>query len=392
MSSGRRAELVIERTPAGARAALLEDGRLVEVALANRNDPAPRGEIFLGRVRTIDRDLGAAFVDLGLDRPGYLDRRDLGGGRRSIERRLTEGQTLLVQIKREAESDKAPRLTTDVALDGLLLTHRPGRRDAEVSPELSRTEKAATLRVRACRLFPDVGVVLRPAARAASDDELSGELARLRAVWAELEARAKAARPPARLLGRPEPEIGLLIELARAEVGRIVAGDAATMASLRRHLDQCAAALAARLVHLPGAFEATGAAEQLAAALEPEVPLDGGGRLIIEPTRAMVAIDVDGAGRRALDVNLEAAVEVARQLRLRQLGGVIVVDFVDLPTKRDRTRLLEAARASFAADPEPVEILPLTSFGLMQIRRRRRGRDLAQRLAHAGEPEGESRH
>jgi Rne/Rng family ribonuclease len=378
-------ELVVERTPTGARAALLEDGRLVEVALADRDDPAPRGDVFLGRVRSIDRELNAAFVDYGLDRDGYLDRRDAGLGRGPIERRLAEGQSLVVQVEREAEADKAPRLTTDVALDGFFLTHRPVRPSIEPIGQTSGAEEVAALRARAAALFPDGGVVMRPAARHAGDGELMAELERLRALWAEIEARSKATSPPARLHRRKEPAVRLLMELAGPQVARIVAGDPATLAMMRRHLEVAAPTLADRLERQPGAFELSGTAEQLAAALEPEVPLDGGGRLIIQPTRAMVAIDVDGAGRRALDVNLEAAVEVARQLRLRRLGGTIVVDFVDLPGKRDRARLLAAARAAFAGDPQPVEILPLTPFGLMQIRRRRLGPSLVERLRRSRE-------
>ncbi len=131
---------------------------------------------------------------------------------------------------------------------------------------------------------------------------------------------------------------------------------------------------------MPDAFAASGAEEQLLAALEPVVPLAGGGALTIEPTAALTAIDVDGGGRRPLEVDLEAAGEIARQLRLRQLGGTIVVDFVDLASKRDRARLFSAVRAALAADPVPVQAFAMSALGLVEISRQRVGPSLAERL------------
>ena len=129
-----------------------------------------------------------------------------------------------------------------------------------------------------------------------------------------------------------------------------------------------------RLASVPGPFEATGAQEQLEEALQPSVALAGGGSLIIQPTAALTAIDVNSGGRQALEANLAAAREIARQLRLRRIGGTIVVDFIDLPTRPARARLLAALRAAVADDPAPVQVFPMSRFGLVELSRQRMGR------------------
>ena len=189
---------------------------------------------------------------------------------------------------------------------------------------------------------PEGGQFEFRAAAGASEDELRAEALRLRELWQGIVARAGELRAPARLQGAGDPVQWVLAEHLGAGPERILVADAAVLARVRRYLADWRPALQDRLELMPDAFVATGAEEQLAAALEPVVALAGGGSLIIEPTAALTAIDVDGGGRRPLEVDLEAAVEVARQLRLRQLGGTIVVDFVDLAGKRDRARLFSA--------------------------------------------------
>ena len=172
----------------------------------------------------------------------------------------------------------------------------------------------------------------------------------------------------------------LLFEHLGADPGRILVADPAVLARARGWLAEWRPSRLDRLEHVPDAFATSGAEEQLAAALEPVAPLEGGGALIIEPTAALTAIDVDGGGRRALEVDLEAAAEIARQLRLRQLGGTIVVDFVDLASKRDRARLFSAVRTALAADPVPVQAFAMSALGLVEISRQRVGPSLAERL------------
>jgi ribonuclease G len=355
-------ELVIESTPFGARAGLLQGGRLIEVSLAHADSAPVRGQIFLGRVRAIDHDLDAAFVDCGLDEDGYLSARDarvLFGQARGapIGRQLHEGQTVLVQGRRDPQGGKGPRLTGDLALAGPCLVFRPRQAGGGLSERL--------------------------AARGATAAELREEAERLRGLWQAIEAKARDARPPARLHGPGEPVQQLVVEHLGGDPDRILFADQAALVRARGYIAEWRPSLLDRLELLPDAFVASGAGEQLAAALEPVVELAGGGRLIIQTTAALTAIDVDGGGRRPLEVDLEAAAEIARQLRLRRLGGTIVVDFVDLAAKRDRARLLATLRAALADDPAPAEVLPMSSLGLVHVSRRRSGPSLAEQLGRS---------
>jgi Rne/Rng family ribonuclease len=379
--------LVIDQASRGVRIGLLEDDRLIEVDLAAAA-PCGQGAICLGRVRRVAPDLDGAFVDCGLGDDAFLGARDaraLPRATRSapIGEKVTEGQAVLVQVRREAQGGKGPRVTTDIALPGIFLLHRPRLGRALLSPELARSEHAGRQQARAAALLPSGGFSLRPAAVQASDDELAGEAEQLRAQWSAIEERAATARPPALLAAPPEPLQRLLLEHFRPEVERIVVADRGLLIQARRWLEQALPRWleqgAERLEHLADAFEATGAAEQLEQALGREVALACGGSLIIEPTAALTAIDVNGAGR-PIDVDLEAAREVARQLRLRRIGGIVVIDFVDLERRRDRVRLDAALRAAFAEDPATVQLYPMSPLGLVELSRQRLGPSLAARL------------
>jgi Rne/Rng family ribonuclease len=378
-------ELIIERSPFGLRAGLLEDGRLLEVDQLDEPAADPRGNIVLGRVRKVDRDLGAAFVDCGYAADALLGARDArhlpGAGRDApIERLVSEGQGVLLQVRQGPAAGKAARVTGDIALVGLYLVYRPRRGGVTLSARLERTPAAAEQRVRAQALFPDAGVTLRRAAPGADDAELLAELARLRERWARIEAAAGTATPPARLHGVDDPLQRLLLERSAPDLERIVVGDRASLARARNWLAEWQPDMALRLAGVPDPFEATGAAEQLEGALQPVVPLPGGGSLIIQPTAALTAIDVNGGGRQPLDANLAAAGEIARQLRLRRIGGTTVVDFIDLPARTVRARVLAALRDAVADDPAPVQAFAMSRFGLVEISRKRIGPSLAEML------------
>ena len=367
--------LVLDRVAAGVRIGLLDDDRLLEVDLANP-DPAAPGAICLGRVRSIAHELDGAFVDCGLGADAFLNARDaraLSGASRSagIAGQVSEGQAVLVQIRRQAAAGKGPRITTDIALPGLFLLHRP----------LVRSRQAGQ-QERAEALLPGGGFTLRPAALHATDQELLDAAECLRRSFAGIETRAGTSRPPALLAAPPEPLHRLLLDHFSPELERLVSGDQALLIAARRWLERSWPRWlesSARLEYLPQAFEASGAAEQLDEALGREVALPGGGSLIIEPTAALTAIDVNGAGQ-PLEVDLAAAREVARQLRLRRIGGLVVIDFVDLEGKRDRARLDAALRQAFADDPATVQLYPMSPLGLVELSRQRLGPSLAERL------------
>lgn len=377
-------ELIITSRRLGALGCALEDGRLLDVTIEDE-EGGFQDRIFLGRVRALEPALDAAFVDLGGGEPGLLTGRDarfLSGAARGtpITQQLTEGQAVLVQGRREAGGGKGPRVTGALTLAGPSLVLRPRRAEVGLSVRLRSAPDAPAQRARAEALFQDGNVLLRSAAREASDAELLEEAKRLRALWCEIEARAAKARAPACVHQAGTPVERLLVRHSSPQLARLAVDDHGGFLEARRYLEQIAPALAARLEFASDAFVASGAQEQVEQALSPTVPLQGGGRLIIQTTAALIAIDVDGGGRGALEANLAAVPELARQARLRRLGGTIVVDFVDLSSRRDQARLHTALRHAFQSDPLPVNIAPMGPFGLIVISRGRRGLTLAEQL------------
>jgi len=362
---------------------MLESGRLIEVDVADQD--SERHGIYWGRVRAIAHAIDGAFVDCGLDADAFLSARDaraLSGARRgaSINEQVSEGQALLVQVKRPAQHGKGPRVGTDVALSGIGLIHRPRIGRVELAPELAKSEHAKRQYARAAALFPTGGFSLRPAAMHVSDEELQTEAESLRQRWAALESRAGAATPPAALDPPGDPLLALLQRHFSPDLERIVCADRPALIKARGWLEQALPRWLEQgeLEHLPGAFDAMGVSEQLAEALGREVALSNGGFLIIEPTAALTAIDVNGAGR-PLDIDLAAVPEIARQLRLRGIGGIVVIDFVDLDARSDRARLGAALRAAFAEDPADIQLYPMSPLGLVELSRQRTGPSLAER-------------
>lgn len=381
-------ELIVEPTFFGARAGLLEAGRLLEFDVVDNQTKGVQGRLYWGRVRTVDQDLDAAFVDCGLDQDAYLTARDarwLGtaGRNAGIGRHLSEGQAVLVQGKRDPEADKGARVTADIALPGMYLDHHPRRSDIELSPPLERSTEAEAQKARATALFPSGGIRLRRAARRASDQDLRAEADQLHRAWHGIEEQAGNASPPVCLDPLVDPVHRLLQRHADPDLDRILLPDRMVLAQARSYLAEWRPSLVGRLDCVAKPFETLGVGEQLDQALAQMVPLPGGGRIIIETTHALTAIDVDGGGGRALEANLEAADEIARQLRLRQIGGIVVVDFVNLPTKRDRAKLRAALERAIIDDPAPVQIFPMTPSGLVEINRLRTGPRLAERVSRA---------
>ena len=375
--------IVLEETGFGIRAAILVDDRLIEVRDCDRDDPRVTDALFVARVTAVDSKLNAAFLDCGLPQPGWLVAKDARAAAGSAERRpirdlVREGQRLLVQGVREPIEDKGGRFTSDIKLFGYALIHTPLSVAQDLAPQQGRRQGDA-LRERGRLLFPDGHFALRRHAASLAEEPLRAEAAQLADRWRRLEAAAKLAKP-----GRlPETDSPLerllrgLIELAPAS---IAAADRLLLLELDRLLATLPTSAPVALIRLDAdqpAFAQTDVETALELALGSEVPLTGGGRLLIQPTAACVAIDVDGGGRAPLDVDLAAAAELARQVRLRNLGGTIIVDFVDLPTRPERQRLEEALRKAFRGDPAPVEIHPVSSLGIVQISRARRGQPLA---------------
>ncbi len=378
-------ELFIELTPFGARAAILRHGELLEVRFADNEVTDIRGQIFQGRVRSIDKNLDAAFVDCGHGQIAYLASRDSRWvtGRRQelpLAKQLTEGQSLLIQGAGASRDGKKPRVSSDIQIAGMFMIFRPRRQSIKLSSKLSDTGQSERLRALAKDLFPKGGVIFRGAAGAAADDDLRAECERLKKLWSDIEAKADSVRAPACLLERKDSVHRVLHEALQPDLSRIVTGDRIALARTRTYLETWLPSMAKNLECVPGAFQVNGINEQLDQALEAKVELDGGGNIIIEATTAFTAIDVNSAGRKPLETNIDAAKAIARQARLQRIGGTIVVDFIDLESRSERETFMAALKEAFAGDPAAVQILPPTPLGLVQISRQRLGKSLRERL------------
>lgn len=329
-------ELIVARCePEGVHGALLGEGRLLDYLPATEGGA---GRIHLGRVVRVEPALDAAFVDIGTPEPAWLGRREArfvaGAARdRGIAQVVHEGQAIIVQVRRPALAGKGPRVTTDVILETMAGQARPLRAEPD-DPDLMM-------------------------------------------LWRTIRERAAQAKPPA-LLHEPAALQRLVRHGLRAGVGRMIADDHLTSVWLRTML--AGAGRAVELAHEPGAWTTSGVQAGLAEALEPEVPLGGGGSLVIEATRALTAIDVNGGSRPPLEANLDAVAEIARALRLRRIGGIVVIDFVDLKRAADRERVVQALRSALSAEAVPVDVLPMSRLGLVQLTRQRVGPTLEEML------------
>jgi len=379
------------------RAALVEDGRLSLIWAERADDRSLVGNVYKGRVSHVERSIGAAFVDIGLDRPGFLhgddappfdDDPETPGERPPLQDRLSVGQEIVVQVVRDVVLHKGPTLTCRVSIPGrlLVLLHGSGRK--AVSRKITDEAERARLEeiVAGVPGAAELGVVARTAAVGATADELARELREL--MEAETTIAAAAELRPAPTLLREESDFvaRAVRELtARAPEGaggptRVIVD---TEAARRRVEELFAGATSAQSVELHAGpsplFHAHGIEREVRALDEPRVQLPGGACLVIHETEALWAIDVNSGRMRdalsleetALAVDLAAAVEAARQIRLRDLGGLVVVDFIDCMDPANRARVEETFRAELAKDPAKMRVAPLSEFMVAEITRRR---------------------
>ncbi len=376
--------LLIDRVPGARRAALIEDGRLAEIEIIRDDRESLVGQIFLGRVQRVLPGGHAAFVALGGDVAGYLP---IARGAPPPH----EGAAVMVQVAKDALGTKGPQLATRIALAGRFLVLVPGEDGVTVARRITdaatRARLAGIVRDQA---RPGENFTARTAAAGADEAALAADAQSLRATWAGIEQAVGRARAPALLHAGPGALARLLTDHA-GTAARIVTDDAAIYAEALawcvRHMPEGAGRV---LRHRGGAalFEAEGVAAEIERSLAPRVALPSGGEIVIEPTEALVAIDVNTASlagtaradEAALRTNLEAAGEAARQLRLRALGGLVVIDFVTMDEAAWR-RVLGALGAALARDRVPVRVLGRTNAGLVEVTRARTRAPLASALA-----------
>lgn len=384
--------LLLAASPGELRAAFLANDLAWDVISHRADQPSLLGAIYFGQVRRIDAGINAAFVDIGLEAPGFLRARDVArsadaGGR--IQRLLHEGAAIPVQVTADAQAGKGPSLTTLLRLPGRRLDYRPAMPGIEFAANVTKAERDQITELLTPLLDPDEGVVATTTLLAADTESIAQDIGELRARWQAIDGRRRGAGPPRCLDPGPHPVHRLLSAHMRNGSRRVVITGARTFADARDWCARCQPRLAdvvSQWTEPTPLFEAFGVEAAIEAALARRYALPGGGELVFEAGETLTAIDVNSAGfagkagRQALDLNLVAVPEIARQLRLRALGGAIVIDFLRMAAAADRHHVVAALRRALKDDPAGCHVLGISRLGLVELTRQRRTASLAQLL------------
>jgi len=396
-----RRELAINATPPETRVALLEDGRTVEVLHERRARQGLVGNVYLGRVHRVLPGMHAAFLSIGLERDAFLyvedvlprtveadgeERDDAEGSasndRPRIEDLLREGQELVIQVTKDPLSGKGPRVTANIALPGRLLVCLPGARGVGVSRRITDDAERERLRTILEGFPPGSGWIARTAAEGCELRDFLADRAYLEELAARIRRKAESASAPLLIHRELDLPLRSIRDLVAPDFAAIRVDDAAVRDRIAEFLSAAAPGLAGR-VELdegnPPLFERLGVEAEIENALKNRVALKSGGSVVVQQTEALVAIDVNTGkfvGTGALEetvfaTNLEAVGEVARQIRLRDLGGILVVDFIDMEDPEHRREVFESFERELGRDRARTRLLQISEFGLVEVTRQR---------------------
>ncbi|MFZ2509538.1 MAG: Rne/Rng family ribonuclease, partial [Gordonia sp. (in: high G+C Gram-positive bacteria)] len=386
--------------------AVLEDGILVEHFVTTETSQSMVGNIYLGRVQNVLPGMEAAFVDIGRGRNGVLyagevnwEAAGLNGGSRKIEQALSPGDMVLVQVSKDPVGHKGARLTTQISLAGRYLVYVPGGTSTGISRKLPDTERKR-LKSILSKIVPDeAGVIIRTASEGVSAEELGSDVTRLEEQWKGIEAaaqehKAKASGATRALYEEPDLLVRVVRDLFNEDFSKLVVEGDKAWNQVFSYVESVAPDLAERVIRFertsptaPDSFVVHRVDEQLVKALDRKVWLPSGGTLIIEHTEAMTVVDVNtgkftGAGGNLEETvtrnNLEAAEEIVRQMRLRDIGGMIIVDFIDMVLESNRDLVLRRLTEALARDRTRHQVSEVTSLGLVQMTRKRLGTGLLE--------------
>lgn len=412
-----KSELVVNVQEKETSIALLEDSRLVSFQKESRNTAYAVGDIYLAKVRKLMPGLNAAFVDVGYDKDAFIHYLDLGPQystyskfleeafddkkktppniskfsqdtdipkQGSVNDVLKQGQKLLVQIAKEPISSKGPRLTTEITFTGRYMVLIPFSNKISISQKIKSAEEKARLRQLVGSIKPKgFGVIVRTSAENKRVAELNHEMRTLVKCWEDTIAKMRRSTPPTLIYEEESRALGVIRDIFNPDFENIYVNDKETFEQLQNYVALIAperkdiVKLYSKNVPI---FDNFGITRQIKSSLGKTVSFKSGAYIIIEHTEALHVIDVNSGNRskatndqetNALEVNLKAADEIARQLRLRDMGGIIVVDFIDMNKAEHRQTLFEHMREVMANDRARHNILPLSKFGLMQITRQR---------------------
>lgn len=411
-----KSELVVDVQQKEISIALLEDTRLVSLQKENRNQAYAVGDLYLAKVKKIMPGLNAAFVDVGYEKDAFLHYLDLGPQfstyhafvkelledkkklpniskftplpdipkQGTIQEVLTPGSRLLVQIAKEPISSKGPRLTTEISLTGRFMVLIPFNDKISISSKIKSTEEKIRLRQLIGSIKPKgFGVIVRTSAENKRVAELNNEMRTLLKAWEEALQKMQRNEPPALIYEEDSRAVSIIRDLFTPNFENIYVNEAETFTQIQNYVALIAPEnkdIVKLYTKDTPIFDHFNITRQIKSSFGKTVSFKSGAYIIIEHTEALHVIDVNSGNRskasadqesNALDVNLKAADEIARQLRLRDMGGIIVIDFIDMNKSEHRTALFDHMKEVMSNDRARHNILPLSKFGLMQITRQR---------------------
>ncbi|GMA40082.1 Rne/Rng family ribonuclease [Mobilicoccus caccae] len=386
---------------------VLEDGVLVEHYISGGGTAAGAaggagasmaGNVYLGRVQNVLPSMEAAFIDIGRGRNAVLYAGEVNWDAagleqhkaRRIENALSSGQSVVVQVTKDPIGHKGARLTSQVSLPGRYLVYVPDGSMTGISRKLPDTERARLKKILKQIVPDDAGVIVRTAAEGASEAELTADVERLRRAWEKIQKKAKTGNAPVLLHGEPDLTTRVVRDVFNEDFTKLVVAGARSWESISDYVDSVAPDLADRLHKWTGekdVFSDYRIDEQISKAMDRKVWLPSGGSLVIDRTEAMTVVDVNtgkftGSGGNLEETvtknNIEAAEEIVRQLRLRDIGGIIVVDFIDMVLESNRDLVVRRLLECLGRDRTKHQVAEVTSLGLVQMTRKRVGAGLIE--------------
>jgi ribonuclease E len=369
------------------RVATLEGGGLQEIFVSHEDRRSIVGDIYKGRVQNVLPGMEAAFVDIGHNRNALLYVGDIfvdsprQRERQDITKILKQGQEIIVQVTKDPMGSKGARLTTYISLAGRYLVLLPQVTTVGISHKLGEEERARLRKVVEEVRPKDVGIIVRTVAKDADAAELRKSLSYLNKVWRQVHRAAEKKRAPSLLYQEPELELKVMRDIMDASYDRVLVDSHRSFRLIKHYLRLVAPALAERVVRYSDetpVFEALDIKRQIQDALSRSVPLPSGGSIVIDSTEALTAIDVNTGryvGNKSLEetvlrTNIEAVSEVVRQLRLRDIGGIIIIDFIDMNEAKNRRAVLKALNQELEKDRTKTYVVELTKLGLVEMTRK----------------------